>query len=443
MQMKLLTQLPSLALAVLFTMLVGNVGADDCKLVATVVAWMLVTVMSGPALGDPRTPVVVFPGAFGTRLEVQVQNQSVAPECPTSGTFEVWVLNNNPSTEFSQVCQDKLLTLVVDPDDSKPMPARFSNQPGVTVELKNFGQTQSAPLYEPLYEFLEKAGYTRNMNIRVAGYDWRLTPDIDDFLERTMAMIVETYYQNGKTPVHLWGHSNGPLYAQFLLTHTTQAWKNKFIHGFTPIAGNWPGQGIFYPILFTGLNVNDGTFPTDDANAASSATMYQTHPASYMSAADPAVFRNQEVVVQSIQPSKTYTPKDNRKLFRDAGLTTAQELAAYYVGFVQFAKRRFFPNVDVYAEKGSGLPTAVGLVLQDLSVGQVIDVSDPDIFILRDGDINQEDITNDAILVWEAMPCFRFELTDNVGVNHFSLPSDMAVLQRLLANLQRPKSVCP
>ena len=56
---------------------------------------------------------------------------------------------------------------------------------------------------------------------------------------------------------------------------------------------------------------------------------------------------------------------------------------------------------------------------------------------------NQEDITNDAIQVWEKMRCFRFEFTDNVGVDHLALPSDSAVLQRLLANLQRPKSVCP
>ncbi len=412
-------------------------------LAATFVAWMLVTMMPGPTLANPLTPVVVFPGFHISKLEVKVQNQSVAPECPTSGTFEVWFRNNSPNTEFSQVCQDKLLTLVVDTDDSKPMRERFSNQPGVTVELKNFGQTQSAPFYEPLYAFLEAAGYIRNVNIRVAGYDSRLTPDIDDFLKRTIALIEETYYQNGNTPVHLVGHSNGPLYAQFLLTHTRQAWKNRFIHGFTPIAGNWAGQGFFYPVYFTGLNVIDFTFPTDAANAASSATMYQTHPSSYMSAADPTVFHNQEVVVQSVQPSTTYTPKDNRKLFRDAGLTTARELAAFYVGFVQFAKRRVFPNVDVYVEKGSGIPTVVGLVLQDLSVGQVVDVSDPDIFILRDADINQEDITNDAILVWAAMRCFRFEFTDNVGVNHLRLARDTAVLQRLLANLQRPKSVCP
>jgi lysophospholipase-3 len=390
-----------------------------------------------------KTPVVLFPAFHFTKLKVRVDNQSVTPGCPASGTFEDWFLNDNPSQEFSQVCQDKLLTLVYDPNPSKPMSERFSNQPGVTVELKNFGKTQSAPFYEPLYAFLEAAGYKRNENISVAGYDSRLTPDMGGFLSRTVALIEETYHENNNTRVHLVGHSNGPLYAQYVLTHTSQAWKDKFIHGFTPIAGNWPGQGLLYPVLFTGLNITDFTFPTTQANAASSATMYQSHPSSYMSSADPAAFQNQEVVVRTVQGGIEYTPADNMQLFGDAGLSLSQELAAYYIGFVKFADPASFPNVDVYAEKGSGIPTAVGLVLQNLTVGQVIDLSDPDIFIIRDGDVNQEDITNDAILVWQNMPCFRFEFTDNVGVDHFSLPSNATVLQRLLVNLQRTKSVCP
>jgi lecithin-cholesterol acyltransferase len=97
--------------------------------------------------------------------------------------------------------------------------------------------------------------------------------------------------------------------------------------------------------------------------------------------------------------------------------------------------------VDVYAEKGSGFETIIGTELQDLSVGQVVNSSTT--FLTRpDGDTNQEDITNYAIQVWAAMPCYRFELTDNVGVDHFSLPSNSAVLQRLLTNLQRTKSAC-
>jgi lysophospholipase-3 len=96
--------------------------------------------------------------------------------------------------------------------------------------------------------------------------------------------------------------------------------------------------------------------------------------------------------------------------------------------------------VDVYAEKGSGIETPVGLSLDDLSVGQVLDDSNELFF--RDGDVNQEDLTNDAVAAWAAMPCFHFSLTDNPGVDHFSLPGDPGVLARLLANLQRPRSRC-
>ena len=69
------------------------------------------------------------------------------------------------------------------------MRLRFSEQPGVTVSIADFGKTESAPAYEPMYQALEGAGYTRNVNIRVAGYDARLTPDMDGFLRRSVHLI--------------------------------------------------------------------------------------------------------------------------------------------------------------------------------------------------------------------------------------------------------------
>lgn len=67
---------------------------------------------------------------------------------------------------------------------------------------------------------------------------------------------------------------------------------------------------------------------------------------------------------------------------------------------------------------------------------------EPSQFLARDGDTNQEDITNDAVLAWAAMPCFRFSLTDNPDVDHFSLPSNPNLLGRLLADLARERSHC-
>jgi lecithin-cholesterol acyltransferase len=383
------------------------------------------------------TPVVLFPGWSGTKLQVTVQNQRVAPGCPENGTFENMFLVG-PQPGFSQVCQDKLMTLVYNRWPSLPMSQRFSDQPGVTVTIKDYGKTASAPNYEGLYSFLEQNGYTRDVNIRVAGNDTRLSPDIGNFLFRTIALIEETYDKNGNTPVHLVAHSTGGLYAQYLLTHTSQAWKNQYIHGFTALAGAWPGQGSTYSLLFTGFNSNEGVFPADTENARSSALMYQSHPSIYLQAADPAVFKNAEVVIQA--GSATYTPQDYRKLFRDAGMALAEELGPYYIGLVRFQQPPFFPNVDVYAEKGSGQDTVVGLGFPSLYVGQV--VNDTTQFFIRPGDGNQEDITNDSIQIWAKMNCFRFEFTDNPGVYHFNLPFDPGVHERLLMNLRRQRSVC-
>ena len=65
---------------------------------------------SGPARTH-RTPVVLFPAFHFTKLLVTVRDQVVAPACPRSGTFQDWFLNDHPSSRFSQVCEDKLLTL--------------------------------------------------------------------------------------------------------------------------------------------------------------------------------------------------------------------------------------------------------------------------------------------------------------------------------------------
>jgi hypothetical protein len=126
----------------------------------------------------------------------------------------------------------------------------------VTVTIEDYGNIESCPcpFYEDLYALLEAKGYTRNLDIRVAGYDWRLTPDMGGFL----------YVSAG----------NG---------------------------------------RFTGFNINDGSYPVDPLSAKVSALMFQSHPATYMSISDPAVFKNQEVVVQT--GSAIYTPQHYRKLF--------------------------------------------------------------------------------------------------------------------------------
>jgi lysophospholipase-3 len=404
-------------------------------------AMALVLLPSAASAARPGvTPIVLFPAYHLTRLKIDVHNQTVAPKCDPSGTFEYWFQNPQPSSTFPQTCQDQLLTLRYAADSDRPMAQRFSNQRGVTVTIPDYGKTESAPDYEPMFQTLEKAGYVRNRSIRVAGYDARLTPDIGDFLARTKKLIEDTYADNGNRPVHVVGHSNGPLYIQYLLTHTSREWRDKFIQGFTPIAGNFPGQGSLYSILFSGLNIIDFSLPIDAAQAQTSATLYLTNPSTYMSAADPEVFGRQEIVLKNSTTGKQYTPADYRQLLADAGLQRLRPIADHYIGFVEFDDRAHFPYVDVYAEKGSGIPTQIGAVLPNLTVGQVVN---PDTqLILAPGDINQEDITNLAVGVWRSMTCFHFSLTDNPNVNHFELPGNANVLARLVADAARERSDC-
>ena len=367
---------------------------------AVILAPMPTAASVGHGSSEGRTPIVLFPAWHFTRLEVTVHNQRVDPSCPRSGTFEDLVFFD-PGPPFSQVCRDELLTLRYDPNPHKPMRLRFSDHRGVTVKIADYGLTSSAPGYEAMYQALEAAGYTRDRDIRVAGYDARLTPDMAGFLQRSKHLIEATYRQNGRRPVHLVGHSNGPIYVQYLLTHTSQAWKDKYIHGFTPLAGNFPGQGLGYALMFVGVNISDLTFPVTPENGVSSARMFLSHPSTFITASDPRIFGDDEIIIRDQSTGTDYTPQDYPALFDDAGLSWVKPIADYYIGGVPFADPAHFPNVDVYAEKGSGLETLVGLGLADLTVGQL--VTDTTEFFTRDGDINQEDITNDAVAVWAGM----------------------------------------
>jgi lecithin-cholesterol acyltransferase len=386
-----------------------------------------------------RTPVVFFPGYGTTTLRVTVRNQTSVKGCPRSGSFEGGI-PADVGTTFSQVCRDRLLTPRWRSNPRLLIPERFSLPRGVKVSIAHYGQTSSAPVYDALYAALESAGYNANRSLVVAGYDFRLTPDLGGFLPHTKQLIERTWRRNNHRPVRLVGHSNGPLYVQYLLTHVSNRWRRKYIQGFTDIAGNLPGQGATWSWVFTGVEIPAAfSLPTTVATARSSARLVALSPSTWMSTSDPAVFGRREVVVKNQATGRSYTPADTYRLLHDAGLDSIRPIVQHYLGFVKFSDARHFPDVDVSAEKGSGLLTPVGIVLPDLRTGQVVDQAD---FINLRGDGNQEYITNDAVGVWHRMRCHRFRVTNNPGLSHLGLISDPGVIHRLLSDLARPRSRC-
>ena len=106
-------------------------------IVTAAIAVVAGALLPGTAAAAPhRTPVVLFPAFHFTKLLVTVHDQDAAPGCPRSGTFQDWFLNDHPSPRFSQVCEDRLLTLRYDRHSRKPWARRFSNQRGVSVLVR-------------------------------------------------------------------------------------------------------------------------------------------------------------------------------------------------------------------------------------------------------------------------------------------------------------------
>ncbi len=418
-------------------------GARGLCLAAIVTAALalLVTSPVGARAATPRTPVVFFPGYGTTILRVTVRDQTSVRGCPSSGSYEDGI-PANVGTTFSQVCRDRLITPRWRGGAHLSFPQRFSLPPGVKVTIPNYGQPASAPVYGSFYAALEAAGYKAGSDLVVAGYDFRLTPDLAGFLPRTERLIEQTWRRNHHRPVRLVGHSNGPLYAQYLLTHVSAKWKHKYIQGFSALAGNFPGQGDTWSWVFTGTEVPSVfSLPTTLATARSSARLVALSPSTWMSASDPSVFGRREVIIKDDATGRSYTPADTDRLLRNAGLDSIRAMVDHYIGFVKFTDRRHFPNVDVSAEEGSGLATQVGIALPSLTVGQVVGQATAHFFYLP-GDSNQEYITNNAVRVWRHMRCYRFRLTDNPGVSHLGLTTDKGVITRLLRDLARPRSRC-
>jgi len=76
---------------------------------------------------------------------------------------------------------------------------------------------------------------------------------MSEFLNNLTQLIVSTYEENQNEPVMLLGHSMGNLYIQYLLTHQSRQWKEKYIKSFISLAGPWGGAVKSIRLQISGL----------------------------------------------------------------------------------------------------------------------------------------------------------------------------------------------
>ena len=167
--------------------------------------------------------------------------------------------------------------------------------------------------------------------------------------------------------------------------------------------------------------------------------MLLSAPSSYMSMGDPRVFDSRETVVEDLSSGKTTRPRTSRTV-HGCRPARAAAVAKHYIGFVQFIDPAHFPNVDVYAEKGpastpwsgSGYTTS-----RPASCWTPRRRSSP-----ATATSTRKTSRTTLSRRGARCACWHFSLTDNPGVDHFSLPSDPSLLARLIADANAPRSHC-
>lgn len=301
-------------------------------------------------------------------------------------------------------------------------PGTFSSLEGVTAELPDYGSPSCAcPLYQPFFSLLENTvGLEREKSLFVGCYDYRITPNADvtpghQFLTATKELVERAYELNGGQKVILIGHSNGPIMIQYFLLQQTPEWREKYVHIFQGIAGNWAGQGSFVSPVFTGYSFRYYDAPTNPAAAPTLASW----PSSYFAMAQPKVYGDKEKVIAV--KGKYYGPLDYERLFKDAGSPLSWELFRLSNGLSSPDKH---PGVDVYSTYGYNLSTDIGAELKELKIG-----TEPIRYWTTDGDGDQEYIDNESDLRWANVTGFSFRALKVPNVQHLLLPYDVEILK--------------
>ncbi|KAI1293510.1 Phospholipase A2 group XV [Halotydeus destructor] len=360
-----------------------------------------------------RHPVILIPGVKRSRLEAQVNGKQewdtiylIKP--PVSKSFEEhFKLIYNPNSRHTR-----------NPEGVKIRPFKFGDTVGVeyTDEAKQFVSM------EPVVRALAAQNYSINENLRGAPYDFRKCYyDNLDFPVDFKRLIEETFYMNGNKPVYLVSKSMGGLYTLYFLSRQSQAWKDKYIKGFVPIAAPWAGSSF----ILTGIAQGDN-FDLHSVKAEDFRELVRTFSSTFGMLPSPETFTKESLVSLS---GKNYTAKDNDAILDLYGIQYAKNM---YKDCRALSDELPHPMVDVYCIHGSGHDTIEGLIYasEEQFPGHPSFNYGP-----GDGTVNL--VSLEACQRWSSVTKYKFNYAVVEGATHGTVLSDnrtLDLLNRILAS---------
>jgi len=368
-------------------------------------------------------PVVIFvPGYSGSQLYVTVElEENVPTEClganiPVGEPF-LAMINVSLDLRYPQ-CLYKLLTVRYDTETKT-----FSNQPGVTVSVRDFGGFSGiSPVYHSFSSQLEKWGYVLGVNAFGAPYDYRymFAPSLasSGFVNQLKLLVENAYEKNGKLKSVLIGHSNGGPTLYSFLEALDAEWTDKYLCGFITLSGNMLGQmnmirsfvyskDINLQNMVTSWEASFGSTPWGEYEALRGFSTVTTHSGS------------------RLEKNYSAISADVVDLFRSANRSDWVEK---YIALTPSMNRTRMPSTSCYCLYGSDVPTTYSYVFAgDINARKY--VAEREI----PGDGNQDHVDNEMCSVWANQNVgnstnFKFVSKAFTGVHHMQMYTDDDVL---------------
>ncbi|KAH8863980.1 Phosphatidylcholine-sterol acyltransferase [Schistosoma japonicum] len=153
--------------------------------------------------------------------------------------------------------------------------------------------------------------FVSNWTIRGAPFDFRKAPnENNDFNDKLMHLIEETYRNGGNRPVVLLGHSLGAKYAMHFLKSMKKSWKNMYIKTFVSLSA--PLGGSVKALKIEASGDNFGVFLR---SPLSFRPVQRTLPSLAFLLPDSRLWSPTEPIIMT--PTTNYSAHDYERFFRD------------------------------------------------------------------------------------------------------------------------------
>ncbi|KAA3679182.1 lysophospholipase III, partial [Paragonimus westermani] len=182
-----------------------------------------------------KHPIIVIPGAGGSRAYARLKNDSHASRSQLWLNVEDFILPKR-LTELFQLRFDRELNKSYDNENYEITFPGWGDT--YSVEYLDGRQHLFGLYFRTLVSALVKDPFfKRNSTVRAAPYDFRRTLDENQWFEQSLRQLVEdTYNGSGFSRVILVAHSLGSLYAHSFLQMQTPRWKRKYIKAYFAVS---------------------------------------------------------------------------------------------------------------------------------------------------------------------------------------------------------------